>query len=140
MTRPLKHQEAQALLLARTIGRLGCVSSGEAYVVPINYVFDEGYVYSHSLPGKKIDALRTNPRACLQVDEIETDTEWRSVIAYGNYEEVHSPAERATILNKLLSRFPRLTPVEAVVVHDAAAPETVVFRLRVDAITGVVEE
>lgn len=140
MTRPLKDQEAQALLLAGTVARLGCVSEGEAYVVPINYVFDAGVVFSHSLPGKKVDALRTHPRACLQIDEIESDTEWRSVIAYGNYEEVHSPAERATILNKLLSRFPRLTPVEAVAVHDAAAPETVVFRLRVDAITGVAEE
>ena len=140
MTRALKDYEAQALLVAGSIGRLGCVSGGEAYVVPINYVFDEGFVLSHSLPGKKVDALRTHPRACLQVDAIESDTEWRSVIAYGMYEELHSPTERAAILNKLLSRFPRLTPVEAVAVHDAAAPETVVFRLRVDDITGVAED
>lgn len=140
MTRPLKDEEAQALLQGGTVARLGCVSEGEAYVVPINYVFDAGFVFSHSLPGKKVDALRTHPRACLQIDQIESDTEWRSVIAYGTYEEVHSPEERGTILNKLLSRFPRLTPVEAVAVHDAAAPETVVFRLRVDAITGVAED
>ena len=122
------------------MARLGCVSEGEAYVVPINYVFDAGFVFSHSLPGKKVDALRTHPRACLQIDQIDSDTEWRSVIAYGTYEEVHSPEERGTILNKLLSRFPRLTPVETVAVHDAAAPQTVVFRLRVDAITGVAED
>ena len=140
MSRLLTDNEAQTLLRRNLIGRLGCIARGEPYVVPINYLFDAGTVYSHSLPGKKIEALRTNPRACLQVDEIETDTEWRSVIAYGNYEEVHSPVERGTILNKLLSRFPRLTPVESVAVHDAAAPQTVVFRLRVDEITGVAED
>ena len=128
------------MLSEATIGRLGCVYNGDPYVVPINYVFDAGFVYSHSLPGKKIDGLRTQPRACLQVDQIENDTEWRSVIAYGKYEEISSPAERAAILNKLLSRFPKLTPVESVAVQDAAAPEIIVFRIRIDAITGVAED
>jgi len=47
-----------------------CIAAGWPYVVPVNYFFDGKDIYIHSLPGKKLDALRANPRACLQVDEI----------------------------------------------------------------------
>lgn len=139
MTRPLTDQESKALLLEGKLGRLGCIANGEPYVIPINYLFEDGFIYSHSLPGRKIDALHAQPRACLQVDLIESDIEWRSVIAYGTFEEVKVPSERIGILGKLLSRFPKLTPVESVLAQDAAAPDPVVFRIRVDRITGVAE-
>lgn len=135
----LPEEEARVLLSACRIGRLGCVANGEPYVVPINYVFEDESIYSHSLPGRKIEALRAHPRACLQVDEIESDFEWRSVIAYGTFEEIRLPDDRKSILSKLLARFPLLTPVESVVAEDAGAPESVVFRIIVDHVTGVAE-
>ena len=136
MTRMLSEMEARNLIAGGRIGRLGCVANGEPYVVPINYVFEDGSIYSHSLPGRKIDALRANPRSCLQLDEIENNFEWRSVIAYGNFEEIRIPSERSSILSKLLGRFPQLTPVESVMARDAGAPDSVVFRIIVDRITG----
>lgn len=138
--RALLEDEARAWLGACKIGRLGCVDNGEPYVVPINYVFEDGSIYSHSLPGRKINAMRAHPRACLQIDEIETDLEWRSAIAYGNFEEIRVPSDRRYILSKLLARFPLLTPVESAIVRDAAAPDSIVFRIIVDRITGVEEE
>jgi nitroimidazol reductase NimA-like FMN-containing flavoprotein (pyridoxamine 5'-phosphate oxidase superfamily) len=136
MTRKLSEVEARNLIAGGRIGRLGCVANGEPYVVPINYVFEDGSIYSHSLPGRKIDALRANPRSCLQLDEIENNFEWRSVIAYGNFEEIRIPSDRSSILSKLLGRFPQLTPVESVIARDAGAPDSVVFRIIVDRITG----
>ena len=140
MTRILSEAEARNLIAGGKIGRLGCVADGEPYVVPINYVFEDESIYSHSLPGRKIDALRMHPRACLQVDEIENDFQWRSVIAYGNFEEIRVPSDRRSILAKLLDRFPLLTPVESVMARDAGAPDSVVFRIIVDRITGLEEE
>lgn len=137
--RSLLEKEGEELLTSARIGRLGCVDNGEPYVVPISYFFEDGSVYSHSLPGRKIDILRSHPRACLQVDDIENDFNWRSAIAYGDYEEIHGPAERLGILRKLLSRFPLLTPVESTMAMDASAPDSVVFRIRIDRITGVAE-
>jgi nitroimidazol reductase NimA-like FMN-containing flavoprotein (pyridoxamine 5'-phosphate oxidase superfamily) len=135
----LSESEARNLIADGRIGRLGCVDNGEPYVVPVNYVFADGSIFSHSLPGRKIDMLRAHPRACLQVDEIENDFKWRSVIAYGNFEEIRVPSERRSVLSKLLARFPLLTPVESVMAQDASAPDSIVFRIRIDRITGVTE-
>jgi len=137
--RTLLEEEARSLLSSAKVGRLGCVDDGEPYIVPINYLFEDGSIYSHSLPGRKLDALRAHPRACLQVDDIRDDLNWQSAIAYGNFEEVRQPSDRRLILTKLLARFPLLTPVESTMAEDAAAPDSIVFLIRVDRITGVAE-
>jgi hypothetical protein len=86
------------------------------------------------------DAMRSHPRVCLQVDQIDDDFHWRSAIAFGNFEEIDRPSERRAVLGKLLSSFPKLTPVESRIVQDAAAPDSIVFRITVDRVTGVEEE
>ena len=140
VTRVLSDAEAREVIKAGKVGRLGCIDKDEPYVVPINYLVDEGSIYSHSLPGRKIDAMRAHPRACLQVDQIVDDFHWRSAIAFGNFEEIRVPSDRRSILSKLLARFPLLTPVESMMAQDAGAPDSVVFRIIVDRITGVEEE
>ena len=140
MTRTLDEAETRELIASGKVGRLGCVVKGEPYVVPINYLFEAGAVYGHSLPGRKIRALRVHPRACLQVDQSSGDFQWRSAIAFGRFEEIESEVERSQALRKLIERFPLLTPVESVAIKGAAAPEVIVFRIRVDRITGVAEE
>jgi len=139
MAQTISDAAARAILSAGRIGRLGCVDGNEPYVVPINYLFEDGCVYSHSLPGHKIDLLRGNARACVQVDEIVDDFHWLSALAFGNFEEVDDELERAVILRKLLTRFPLLTPVESVIAGDAAPPNPIVFRICVDRVSGVAE-
>ena len=140
VTRGLSENEAREVIRAGKIGRLGCIDKDEPYVVPINYIVDDGSIYSHSLPGKKIDALRSNPRACLQVDQIVDDFQWRSAIVFGRFEEIRLPKDRRAILEKMLTRFPNLTPVESTIVQDAGAPDSVVFRIMIDRITGMEEK
>jgi len=134
----LRDTDALAILSEGTMGRLGCIAAGWPYVVPVNYFFDGKDVYIHSTPGKKIDALRANPRACLQVDEIKDSFNWRSVIVYGTFEEVSGEETRENVLTKLYSRLPHMTPVESKLVKGLK--ETIVFRIKVDQVTGVSEE
>ena len=83
--------------------------------------------------------MRAHPRVCLQVDQIADDFHWRSAIAFGDFEEIRVPSDRRSILIKVLARFPLLTPVESAMAQDAGAPDSVVFRIRIDRITGVAE-
>ena len=130
-------QEIQRLLHSARVARLGCIAHGDPYVVPINYEFRDGAIYGHSLPGLKISALRENPRACVQVDEIETGLRWKSALAFGNYEELTDVAERHEALTRLLDRYPMMTPVEWRAVHDADTQDIIVFRINIDRMTGV---
>jgi uncharacterized protein len=136
--RRLTQDETRSLLLERSIGHLGCIDNGTPYVVPVSYILHDNNLYSHSLVGRKILALRENPRACLQVDEIKDEYHWRSALAFGLYEELTNEQERKWATGKLLSRFPQLTPVESVPVHDGQS-SVIVYRIRIDEMSGVGE-
>jgi uncharacterized protein len=139
MITTLTDAQASDLLQSSRIGRLGCIVNGEPYIVPINFSFEGDCVYSHSLPGVKITSLRQNPRACVQVDAIEGDLRWSSVLAFGNFEEIVEPDEREEILREFLKRFPLLTPVESAIAEAGTRLQIIVFRIRIDRITGVSE-
>ncbi len=140
MIKRMSEEEARALLRAGRLARLGCVAEGYPYVVPVNYVYNGEFVFSHSLPGLKIDAMRASPRVCLQVDEMQDQTRWKSALAFGTFEEIKVRVEREHALNLLLSLFPQLTPVESFITADAGAPMPVVYRVRVERVTGMREE
>jgi nitroimidazol reductase NimA-like FMN-containing flavoprotein (pyridoxamine 5'-phosphate oxidase superfamily) len=139
MMKMLSDETARHLFQEARVVRLGCIVKGEPYVVPINCHLEGDYLYSHSLYGLKILGLRENPRACVQVDEIESDLRWKSAMAFGTFEEVTKSTERADILTKLLRRFPLLTPVESAIAIDGSSPEVIVFRIKIERLTGVSE-
>ena len=137
MINNLHSEEIEQLLQSARVGRLGCVVNGDPYVVPINYEFRDGAIYGHSLPGLKIAALRDNPRACVQVDKIESDLRWQSALAFGNFEELKDEAQRQEALTRLMAKYPLLTPVEWSMVQDADNQDVIVFRINIDRMTGV---
>lgn len=140
MTKVLNERDAWDIIKSGKLGRLGCVDGEDPYVVPINYIAIEGHIYSHSLAGRKIQALRRHSRACLQVDRIRDDFHWQSAIAFGSYEEIRNDSERRTVLRKILEGFPKLTPVESELSRDAEPPLIVVYRIRVEHVSGVAED
>lgn len=137
MVNSLGEQESRALLSGEWTGRLGCSDHGKPYIVPVHYLFDKDCVYVQSPPGHKIDVLRDNPNACLQVDEVKDDAHWRSVLAFGLYEEVKDAKERERVLADMCKRWPHTTQTEPQ--PKKAPPDTIVFRIRVTDITGVYE-
>jgi nitroimidazol reductase NimA-like FMN-containing flavoprotein (pyridoxamine 5'-phosphate oxidase superfamily) len=140
MIKRLSDDEAWALLRAGRLARLGCIADDAPYVVPVNYAADGTCVLVHTLPGRKLAAMRANPRVCLQVDDIEDQYHWQSVLAHGRFEEIKDGVARARAISLLLASFPALTPVESLIAADAAAPAPVVFRIRIERITGVAED
>lgn len=137
MVNSLGEHESRALLSGEWTGRLGCSDHGKPYIVPVHYLFDKDCVYVQSPPGHKIDVLRDNPNACLQVDEVKDDAHWRSVLAFGLYEEVKDTKERERVLADMRKRWPHTT--QAKQQPKKAPPDTIVFRIRVTDITGVYE-
>jgi len=134
----LKLSDALTILHESTFGYLGCISNGDPYVLPINYYFDGKHIFSHSLPGLKIEAMRKNPRVCIQVNQIKDPYHWRSAIAYGLYEEIADPQIIQAAMGELYKHIEQLTPVESKMI--GTSEKMVVYRIRLTEITGVGEE
>ena len=90
----LRDIEIEAVLRNNLLGRIGCHEDGKTYVVPVNYVFDRNCIIAHSMPGMKIAIMRKNPQVCFEVDEVKDFMNWRSVIVWGEYQEITDTMER----------------------------------------------
>lgn len=125
------------------VGRIGVSNRGKVYVVPITYAYDGDAVYGHSVEGTKLKYLRKRPYdVCFEVDQIDNLANWRSVIAYGDFEELHGDAaERAWKL--LVDRFrPVLTSRTTGIAHGGGveADVAVVYRIVLKRKTGRFEQ
>lgn len=107
----LSKEEIEEVLKSNVIGRIGCMGNGRIYVVPITYVYDDGYVIGHTKEGMKIEFLRANPECCFEVDEMKDISHWQSVIAWGTFEELKGEAAEQA-MEKLIARLLPLVPSE----------------------------
>jgi nitroimidazol reductase NimA-like FMN-containing flavoprotein (pyridoxamine 5'-phosphate oxidase superfamily) len=78
-----------------SIGRLACSLNDQPYVTPVAFSYEPDCIYIVSTFGQKIRWMRQNPKVCLQVDEIEDRSNWRSVIVTGTYLELQRPEHTA---------------------------------------------
>ncbi len=101
----LTNEQIDDLLKKQFIGRIGCHSKGLTYVVPISYAYDGQYIYCHTMEGgMKVKMMKENPEVCFEVDSLEMMATWKSVIAWGKFEEITNKEERSKALKVLLSR------------------------------------
>jgi len=139
-----KMTEAECLsTLTRTrLGRLGCAHVNQPYIVPIYFAYEQPYLYAFTTPGQKVEWMRYNPLVCLEVDEVEDNEHWASVVIFGRYEELRDMPEwkdpslhALQLLNKNAGWW---EPGCASAAHrDPAKPLVPVFyRIHIDRISG----
>ena len=130
----LSREEIDSFLHEQRIARLGCHADGLTYVVPVIYAYDGESVYSVTTEGQKVAMMRESPRVCVEVDEYDADGRgsWRSVIAYGGYEELDGE-DVQTALGLLRGRFGRAATTEA---PRPLGEGVVAFRIRLDELAG----
>lgn len=61
--------ECYRILENERFGHLACCKDGQPYVAAIYFAFSRGVAYSFTMPGKKLDWMRTNDRVCLHVEQ-----------------------------------------------------------------------
>src|SRR5689334_1808827 len=101
MIHPLSEEKIEALLTSEVVGRVGCCHKDEMYVVPISYTYDGASIYVHTQEGMKLDLMRKNPNVCFQVDDMKDIAHWKSVLAWGRFEELTEKTEKEKALHLL---------------------------------------
>ena len=133
--RELSRVEIDEFLRRQRIARLGCNADDQTYVVPLIYAYEDGAIVAVTTEGRKTEMLRENPRVCVEVDEYDSDGRgsWRSVIAYGTYDELAGDAVEPA-LSLLRERFSRAAGRAAE--PRSLGPNVVVLRITLDEISG----
>jgi uncharacterized protein len=110
----LTNEQIDHVLHHQIVGRLGCYSDSKMYIVPVTYVYDGEFIYAHSKEGLKIQKMRQNPSVCFEVDIIDNLTNWRSVILWGEYEELNDLAQQQEAMKILMDRLAPLATSETI--------------------------
>lgn len=124
----LDDDEIDAVLRRAIVGRIACCAhDGERpYLVPIPFGYDGESVYSISGPGRKLDIMRTHPDVAFEVDEVEAEDRWRSVVADGEFEELTEPDARRRAIEIV-------APKSGVA---SVSPEAIVYRIHLRRTSG----
>jgi uncharacterized protein len=135
-------EECSGFLEHASIGRLACSFENQPYVVPMNFAYDNGYLYVFSTLGQKIEWMRANPKVCVQTDQMKSESEWMSVVVNGEYEELPEPqyaAERrhaTSLLGKRYHWWLNALGQRQLRVGDQAI-DPLFFRIRVQSMSGL---
>jgi uncharacterized protein len=85
--------ECLRTLVHTRLARLACAHENQPYVVPINFVYEEPYLYGFTTLGQKVEWMRCNPLVCVELDEVENRDQWTSILIFGRYEELPGTPE-----------------------------------------------
>jgi len=142
----LSVEASKEILQSNILGRIGCYDGSRIYVVPVNYVFDGKYIIAHSVPGMKIQIMRKNPQVCFEVDQMKSMTHWKSVIVWGEYQELNDERERYAAMKLFVERTMHMKISETAIppelyenrVHPRSPGNIrpVVYRIVIEEITG----
>jgi len=89
MIKNLDIKECHFILENNYIGYLSYIYQDKPYVLPITYYYDKvsNAIICYSGEGHKITAMRKNSAVSLQVSEISTVNNWKSVLVHGKFEQ-----------------------------------------------------
>jgi nitroimidazol reductase NimA-like FMN-containing flavoprotein (pyridoxamine 5'-phosphate oxidase superfamily) len=138
----LKKEECRKILRRKQLGRIACSYDNQPYIVPINFVYDgEKNLYASSLVGQKIKWMRENPLVCIEVDEINGQNDWKTIIIFGKFEELPDTPEfedHRVFARELLSKFPVEKQISDGfgINQKSSENKTVFYRIGIKKITG----
>jgi nitroimidazol reductase NimA-like FMN-containing flavoprotein (pyridoxamine 5'-phosphate oxidase superfamily) len=134
--------ECRIVLERARYGRLACARFDQPYVVPISIFYDieEDAIYGFSTVGRKIRWMRDNPLVCVEIEEIESRADWRTVVVFGRYEELLSNGPGADLRERAMQLFGRRRawwlPGAAKLEAAEPRPMPVIYRIRIGRMTG----
>jgi len=146
MRKNLEKEEIEEVLMCNYIGHLAFIAQARPYMMPITYYFDQAHnaIISYSGEGLKLNAMRKNGAVSLEVDEISSVENWKSVLVHGTFEEVHgsdaklylhqfAEGVKSIITKKEGNRPNSIKEFSARIASDKIP---VVFRIKILEITG----
>jgi hypothetical protein len=112
-------KEMTEVLKSSEVGRLALSDSSKPYVVPLNFLYQNGKIAFHCvLGGKKLDIISKNPNCCFEVDEFMGEVSYHydslchldfdSVLVFGKARIENDERLKLQFFEKLHSKYKEL--------------------------------
>lgn len=136
----------QWILKEAQVCRIALCNDNKPYIVPMNFGFDDNYIYLHSASeGKKIDILNKNNNVCFEVDiqnelvKSEIACNWGmkyySVIGSGKSYFIEDNNEKKKVLNSIIQKYSE-NDAKSIEYSKTALNKTVIIKVEISEITG----
>src|SRR6185503_18417128 len=104
----------------------------------MNYAYDGKEFYFFTTEGMKTQFIASNPKVCLQVEEVEDSTRWRSVMVIGEATRLTNSEEMQRAMQLITERNPSLTPAISATQLDTwgRAVDIAIYRITPEMIDG----
>lgn len=80
----LEPEQCEQLLKRNVVGRLASSLQDHVSIVPVHYVYDDGWIYGRTEAGGKLVPILRNRRVAFEVDEHQGMFSWQSVVIHGS--------------------------------------------------------
>jgi uncharacterized protein len=135
--RDLDADECRALLARHHVGRLATSHRDRVDIIPIHYVYEDGWIYGRSAAGTKLETVTHNRWVAFEVDEVDGPFDWRSVVVKGGFYFLRpeGSSQEQELYEKGVAVIRRMVPV-AFTDRDPLPERAIIFRIHVDELTG----
>ena len=135
--RPLSPAECEAVLRRHQVGRLAYAFGGRVDILPLHFVYDDGWLYARTSPGHKLETWQHSHWVALEVDEVRALFDWTSVVVHGGLYVLRpdGPAGAAATWEHAVDVLRRLVP-DTGTAYDPVPWRSTVLRMHADEITG----
>jgi Pyridoxamine 5'-phosphate oxidase len=89
--RALQGDEAAALLVRNSVGRIAFSQHDRVDVEPLHYVYDAPWIFGRTSAGAKLLTLAHNQWCAFETDEVRSMFDWDSVVVKGPFTPHGSP-------------------------------------------------
>jgi uncharacterized protein len=136
----------QWILKEAQVCRIALCDNDKPYIVPMNFGFDDNYIYLHSTSeGKKIGILNKNNNVCFEVDiqnelvKSEIACNWGmkyySMIGSGKAYFIEDNNEKEKALNIIMQKYSE-NDAKSFEYSETALNKTTIIKVKISEITG----
>lgn len=133
----LEPRKCEELLKRQEVGRIAFALQDRVGIVPVHYVYDEGWIYGRTEPEGKLVPILRNRRVAFEVDEIRGMFSWQSVVVHGSLYLIDPEAgeKEKAAHDKAVQLLRRILPT-TLGKADPVPFRDQLFRIAVSEITG----
>lgn len=101
----LTADRCRTILEEGRVAHIAQIDGDAPYVTPMSYVLLGEDLVFRTGPGRRLEALRRDPRVCIEVSQPREDTGWESVIVRGQARLITDPRREQEAIAALLAKY-----------------------------------